>query len=470
MSVEPNGGENRFRNLFDEAADAMLVIDERGCCVEANRAAVTLFGRATSDLHGASIDALTQLHARSDTAGGEFAGEGPMWPARSITRPDGSVRDVEISAGALTRPGLLVLHDVTVRTAVEADLTSKSELLQKILDNVPVMISLSDLSGRITWVNRYWERILGWSLLEVRDIDIIALAYPDPSYRDDVRQFLLDSPPVMRDFRPRSKDGGIIDTSWSSVRMSDGSVVTIGQDVSERVRADRERERRTAQLRKARTRLQALSTRLVQLQEEERQSVARELHDEVGQLLTGLRLMIERENGCRAGPGWDEMLKIVKELINRVRDMSMNLRPPMLDDLGLLPTLLWQIERFEIQTGMTVDFRHANIDRRFAPETELTAFRIIQEGLTNVARHADVRHAKIVAWANLKSLRVNLEDEGSGFDVKAVLGARSSGLSGMAERSRLLGGRFDIESAPNHGTRITVELPAKVRAGERRLK
>jgi PAS domain S-box-containing protein len=470
MAAEPDRGENRFRKLFDEAPDAMLIVDEHGCCVEANRATGILFGRAPSDLHGASIEALTRPHPRSSTAAQEMAPAAPVWQARSVTRPDGSVREVEISAGALPRAGLLVLHDVTVRTAVEADLTSNSELLQKIFDNVPVMISLSDVSGRLTWVNRYWERILGWSLREVQDIDVIALAYPDAAYRDDVRQFLLDSPPVMRDFRPRAKDGRFIDTSWRSVRMSDGSVVTIGEDVSERVRAERERERRTAQLRKARGRLQALSTRLVQLQEEERQSLARELHDEVGQLLTGLRLMIERESDCSAGQRRREMLKIVKELINRVRDLSMNLRPPMLDDLGLLPTLLWQIERFENQTGMTVDFRHANIDRRFAPETELTAFRIIQEGLTNVARHADVRHAKIVVWANLKSVQVNLEDEGSGFDVKAVLGEHSSGLSGMAERSRLLGGRFGIDSAPNRGTRISVELPAKARAGDKRLK
>jgi signal transduction histidine kinase len=179
--------------------------------------------------------------------------------------------------------------------------------------------------------------------------------------------------------------------------------------------------------------------------------------------------MIERENGGDSVRVGGEMLKIVKELINRVRNLSMNLRPPMLDDLGLLPTLLWQIERFETQTRIAVDFRHANLDRRLAPETELAAFRIIQEGLTNVARHADVRHAKIVAWADSKSLKVNLEDEGGGFDVKTVFGARSSGLSGMAERSRLLGGRFSIESSPNHGTRITVELPAKLRVEEKRL-
>jgi PAS domain S-box-containing protein len=352
--------------------------------------------------------------------------------------------------------------------AVEADLTNKSELLQKIFDNVPVMISFSDVGGRIRWVNREWERTLGWTLSEVGDIDIISLAYPEAAHREDVRKFLREAPPGRRDFRPRLRDGRMLDTCWNSVRLSDGSVVTIGQDVTERVRADRERERRTAQLRKARSRLQALSTQLVQLQEEERRSIARELHDEVGQLLTGLRLMIEREEGGETTAPRAEMMRVVQELIQRVRDLSMSLRPPMLDELGLLPTLLWQIERFERQTGLQVEFRHAKLDRRFATETELTAFRIIQEGLTNVARHARVGHANVKAWADDKSLWARLEDEGQGFDVNAALAAHSSGLSGMAERARLLGGRLTIESTPGRGTRITTELPAKQRSGDRR--
>jgi signal transduction histidine kinase len=153
------------------------------------------------------------------------------------------------------------------------------------------------------------------------------------------------------------------------------------------------------------------------------------------------------------------MKGIVNDLIDRVRNLSMNLRPSMLDDLGLLSALRWQIERFEAQTGIDVRFHHADLDRRFGPQVEITAFRIVQEALTNVARHAGVKQAKVDVWANPASVGVRIEDEGRGFDVEAALAARSSGLGGMQERSRLAGGRLVIESAPGKGTRITAELP-----------
>ena len=142
-------------------------------------------------------------------------------------------------------------------------------------------------------------------------------------------------------------------------------------------------------VRTAHDRLEALSRRLVEVQETERAEIARELHDEVGQLLTGLRLMVEAgESGSDAHGGG--IRKTVNELIARVRDLSVSLRPPMLDALGLLPALLWQIERFEAQSRIHVAFHHANLDRRFSPAIETAAFRIVQEALTNVARHAGV--------------------------------------------------------------------------------
>jgi signal transduction histidine kinase len=137
----------------------------------------------------------------------------------------------------------------------------------------------------------------------------------------------------------------------------------------------------------------------------------------------------------------------------------MTLRPPMLDQLGLLSALTWQIERFEAQTGIHVRFHHADLDRRFGAQLEIAAFRIVQEALTNVARHAGVRQAKVDVRANLVSLGVRIEDEGHGFDVAAALDARSSGLEGMRERSRLLGGRLVIDSEPGKGTRLSVALP-----------
>jgi signal transduction histidine kinase len=213
-----------------------------------------------------------------------------------------------------------------------------------------------------------------------------------------------------------------------------------------------------------RTRLEALSRRLVNLQEEERRAIAQGLHDEVGQLLTGLGLMMEDD-----GPGSgrrEEKRRLVNEVIGRVRDLSMNLRPPMLDPLGLLPTLLWQVERFETQTKIQVAFQYANLDRRFPAAVELTAFRVVQEALTNIARHAGVTRAKVEVWAQARSLGARIADEGVGFVVADALAGHSSGLAGMLERSRLLGGRLVIDSAPGAGTRLSLDLPLSGEDGE----
>jgi signal transduction histidine kinase len=208
----------------------------------------------------------------------------------------------------------------------------------------------------------------------------------------------------------------------------------------------------------SRLRLAALSQRLVDVQEAERRDIAHELHDEIGQLLTALLFRIDG-HGAGGGSPKEEMRAIVNDLFSRVRTLSMNLRPPMLDDLGLLSALTWQIDRFELQTGIQVGFHHADLDRRFDPQVEITAFRIVQEALTNVARHAGVTKAKVDVRADAESLGVRIQDEGRGFEVGAALAARSSGLNGMRERSRLAGGRLDIESEPGRGTRLALELP-----------
>ena len=131
----------------------------------------------------------------------------------------------------------------------------------------------------------------------------------------------------------------------------------------------------------------------------------------------------------------------------------------MLDELGVLATLLWQIERFEKQAGLAVRFRHAHLDQRFAPEVELTIVRVVQEALTNVAKHAGVPGVNVEVWANDDTLGASIEDRGCGFSEPAALGLQSSGLSGMRERCRSLRGRLAIESTPGIGTRLLVELP-----------
>ncbi len=219
------------------------------------------------------------------------------------------------------------------------------------------------------------------------------------------------------------------------------------------------------QMRAAHDRLQALSTRLVEVQEAERRHIARELHDEIGQILTGLKLLIEAgtftHDVTRVHATLKEAQALVNELMNRVRNLSLGLRPTSLDDLGLVPALRWHFERYIAQTGVQVVFKHIGIEgRRFAPQVETTVYRVVQEALTNVARHANVDHVTVRLWADEETIEVQIEDLGSGFDPDAVLsGGTSGGLSGMYERVALLGGRLTVESRPGAGTRVTAEIP-----------
>lgn len=218
-----------------------------------------------------------------------------------------------------------------------------------------------------------------------------------------------------------------------------------------------ERARLSAELEANRARLEALSRRLLDVQEAERRRIAKELHDEVGQLLTGLKFQLEARP---QEPGRPDLRDLVDEVLARVRDLSMTLMPPMLDDLGLLHALLWQVERYTAQTGVAVDFRHAGLGRRFASEFELAAFRIAQEALTNVARHARVSQARLEVWASAEALGVEVADAGRGFEADAATGA-SVGIAGMRERARLLGGQLTVESAPGAGTRLCAVLPLR---------
>jgi signal transduction histidine kinase len=132
--------------------------------------------------------------------------------------------------------------------------------------------------------------------------------------------------------------------------------------------------------------------------------------------------------------------------------------------LGLLPTLLWYVKRYTEQTHIRVIMKHTGLDQRVAPDLEIAVYRLVQEGLTNVARHADVPDVAIWLWRTADSIGVRIQDHGRGFTPDQVLAAHtSSGLAGMIERVRLLGGQLTIESAPGQGARLTAELPLGAR-------
>jgi signal transduction histidine kinase len=215
--------------------------------------------------------------------------------------------------------------------------------------------------------------------------------------------------------------------------------------------------------RQLRERLEAHARLVVEAQEAERRRIARELHDEIGQTLTGLKLTLEQLERVPPGEvavGLSRARALVAELLSRVDILSLDLRPAMLDDLGLLPALLWLVGRYYAQTGVRVAIEHSGLDRKLSPDVETAAYRIVQEALTNVARHADTGRASVRCTAGDKSFFIEVSDEGAGFDSAAASpGTLKFGLVGMEERARLVGGTLTVTSEPGKGTLVVATLP-----------
>ncbi|HET7496920.1 MAG TPA: GAF domain-containing protein [Candidatus Eisenbacteria bacterium] len=203
-----------------------------------------------------------------------------------------------------------------------------------------------------------------------------------------------------------------------------------------------------------RDRLASLSRTIVSSLEEERRRVSRELHDEIGQLLTSLRLTLRS-----SAPSRVSVDEIMDELFARVRDISTRLRPPMLEDLGLGPALSWHCERFALQTGVRVHLMTTGLERRYPAKAELAVFRVVQEALTNVARHAKVVDARVAVRGTPGTISVLVMDQGVGFPAGSLHEHQSSGLIGMRERARSVGGRLLVSSSPGGGTRVSLRIP-----------
>ena len=326
--------------------------------------------------------------------------------------------------------------------------------------------------GRITFANPAAAASLGGSVEELIALSpegVVELVHPEdrPFVLQRQKDRLAGQPtPPHYEFRIVRKDGAVrwVEIFASLTHFRQGPAIqTTFIDITERKEAERNLRQYTEEL-------HALSRRLLEVQEAERRHVARELHDELGQHLTALKYNLEAavrlpEADLRAKLG--EQQAALSQFMQTLCELSLELRPPMLDSLGLLHTLVWYCDRFEAQFHIRVDFQHRGLEgKRFAPEIETAAFRIVQESLTNVARHAGVSAVQVTAQVEPHQLWLAISDQGKGFDPEQMLLAgHTSGLSGMRERASLLGGSVTIESAPGAGTRLTADLPLPVAPG-----
>lgn len=336
-----------------------------------------------------------------------------------------------------------------------------------LVEQIPAVVFMAFLDKGIgeAYVSPQIEEILGFSQEEWLNDPVRWYEQIHPADKGrwslEAAQLFLTGQPLKSLYRVLAQDGHVV---WfhceaKMVRNDEGQpwfIHGVAFDISELKRAE-------ASGREYAERLKILSRRLMEVQEAERRKIALELHDEIGQVLTGLKLSLEigsRRPAHEVGASLDQARSLVNDLMARVRKLSLDLRPAMLDDLGLLPTLLWHIEHYSAQTQVRVNFKHSGLEkRRFAPEVETAAYRLVQEALTNVARHAEVGEVTVRLSTHRQTLLIEVEDQGCGFDVEGALkGSETSGLAGMRERVVLLEGRLTIASQTGKGTRLVAEM------------
>ncbi len=223
------------------------------------------------------------------------------------------------------------------------------------------------------------------------------------------------------------------------------------QEICERLRDERD------QRFQAEEELRRFSQRLIVAQEKERQRIARELHDQVGQLMTYLGLLLDKAR-FQLDPGlYRDAKSVAKEVLTQIRDLSFDLQPSMLRSIGLVPSLQDLVERYNSMTGIQVELSSSPTCGHIAGDPGLVAYRIVQEALTNIARHARVNAATVNLTTAEGKIRLSIEDCGKGFDLGLLF--ERSGITGMRERAQSIGGSLYICSAPGQGTTVVAELP-----------
>jgi PAS domain S-box-containing protein len=469
-----------LENVIDNSVDAIGIVNRYGKFILWNRRAAEIYGYRFEELAGktaaelyADTGELKQMLARLHQDGVVREYEIAM------KKKDGSIVPMDISISLLKDNGytigsVCVARDLSERKKNEQELErardelsrysrdlerqvrDRTRAITSILRYTPAVVYLKDRHGRYKLVNPRFEELLGFNNDHIQgksDYEI----FPGPM----ADQFSAQDLTVLREGRALQVEGQIqlpdglhtylsvkfpIYNEWGA---TDG-LCGISTDITE--------------LKKAQEQLRLLSGSIMAGQEKERTAIARELHDELGQILTAMRMdtvwLCERLKGLddQAMARALTMCDLIDKTIDEVRGLAIRLRPGMLDDFGLIDALDWYTKDFTKRTGITCKFSQSNmIDVDDLVAT--AAYRITQEALTNVARHSFATQVRISLEAKNALFTLAVKDNGRGFKPQDLEDSHCLGLAGMRERAALVGGSLELQSRPGIGTRIYFRLP-----------
>jgi PAS domain S-box-containing protein len=358
-------------------------------------------------------------------------------------------------------------------TALQQELTERERTEQALQQSEAMFRSLTETTSawvyiiqnnRLCYVNSAAVAGIEYAREELVGHELGALIHPDDwsaiQARRQARK-LGQAIPLIYEARAVTKTGRVLWFQVASNRIAYHNApaeLCTAIDITDRKRAEE-------QLKISEQRLHQLAGYLQTIREEERTRIAREIHDELGQAMTAMKMDLSwltkrvPEEQAPIHERLKGMIELVSDTITTVRRLATQLRPGILDDLGLPAALEWQAHEFQTRTGIGCDFVAEADVSDLAPERATAIFRICQEALTNVARHAEATQVHIRLWEEQNQLRLEVQDNGRGISTSETAHLRSFGLLGMQERAFLLGGEFQLTGSPTHGTTVTARIP-----------
>ena len=480
--------EARFNTLFTNNTIAMLLIDpDDGAIKDANQKASTFYGwdRATlsnmniRDINVMFSDNIHPAMARAlDRENNQF-----FFQHRCA---NGGLYDVEVFSGPVEIAGQTLLlssvHDITQRRATEQALYESESFNAVVLNSLNEHIAVIDSDGNIIAINQAWlhfakrngssgdiEYWLGINYLDICGSSIQSARYSDAALAHaGISAVIAGQQP---DFQMEYSCDSVEEARWfvmhvTPLRGTQSGAVISHEDISLQKRYEIE-------IKESRDRLSYISNRLIEAQELERKNLARELHDELGQRFTMLNINLHQLRpsltGSKAITVWHQAAKDILGLMNQIRAMSGFLRPPTLDHLGLEAAISQLLEDHFHNSATTYTLDYAGLPASLSSQIEITVYRFIQEGITNIVRHAAATHVMVEVNSDESrtEIEIILRDNGKGFGLTFDLNktTRSGdnyghfGLIGMEERVKILNGKFHIESTAGKGTRIVATIP-----------
>lgn len=459
--------EAKYRTLIEQASDGIFISNQQGDYLDVNTSATMLTGYEKDELLKLNIrDILFENGITTEKPNNMLAevlkGQ-VVINERMMRQKNGNIINVEISSKLLPDGRFQgIIRDITARKKTEEEMRMSEHKYRLLFNQNPMPMSMISLPQRnFLDVNDAAIEFYGYTKKEFLEMNIKDLRpeeeiinLPDIStYKAGINNTGI--------WRHRKKDGTIVKVNIIThdiINEGKHAKLLLANDITEKIMAEEK-------LKKSHEDLRQLATHLQDIREDERTRIAREIHDELGQQLTGLKMDIswlskKISNGSvEINQKMTEALKLIDETVKTVRRIATQLRPSILDDLGLISAMEWQSEEFEKRFKIKTSFVSNSATVQVESEIATGLFRIYQESLTNVLRHSKATQVKATLNASHELLILHIADNGIGFNAIENESKKTLGLLGMKERTLIMGGTYEITSKPGNGTTVVITVP-----------